>query len=184
VIEAILGYLAVFLVSGGERLINRKFDNALDRLGRRAADELAERGYGQELNELRRDPRDPSARRYLEEGLQDAMGQEPAFAASLARDAQYLDKRGGQRVVQYVVYGYGPDPFTSRVWWVMALAVVGGVLMFSGFGFFFYALYQSSQQTGPASTGLPPNAARGFALFFAGLVVLAASGIAHQFTRR
>lgn len=66
----------------------------------------------------------------------------------------------------------------------MALAVMAGVLMFSGFGLFFYALYQDSQQTGPASTGLPSNAARGFALFFAGLVVLAVSGIAHQFTKR
>lgn len=105
VIEAILGYLAVFLLRGGERLINRKFDDALDRLGRRAADELAGRGYGQELNELRKDPLDPSACRFVEEGLREAMGQEPAFAASLAWDAKYLDKRGGQRVIQYVVYG-------------------------------------------------------------------------------
>jgi hypothetical protein len=181
VIETIVGYLAVVLLSGGRRWIDRRFDEGLDALWRRAIVELRGSGYEHEVDEFSRDPRDPYARRSLEESLQEAMWQNPAFAASLEKDAQYLDRRGGQRVIRFVVDG---DPLTSRVWWVVALVVVAAVLMFSGFGLFFYALYQDSKQTGPASPGLPPNAARGFALFFAGLLVLALAGFAHQITKR
>jgi hypothetical protein len=179
VIEAVVGYLAVWLLKGGRRFVDRRFDEALEGLWERAVDGLRRSGHGHELREFRRRPLNAYTRDSLEISLQEAMSQNAALAASLERNVRYLDSRDGRRVIAAVEM----DPITSKVWWVVALVVLAAVLAFSGFGLFFYAIYQESQETGPSPPGIPPNAARGFGLFFAGLCVLALSGIAHALTK-
>jgi hypothetical protein len=175
----VVSYLAAWLLRGGRRWVDRRFDEALEGLWQRAIDGLRGRGYGREVREFRRRPLNDYTRESLELSLREVMSENVALAASLERNVRYLDSHHGRQFIAVVEN----DPSTSRVWWVRALVVLAAVLAFSGFGLFFYAIYQDSQQTGPSSTGIPPNAGRGFALFFAGLCVLALAGIAHMFTK-
>jgi hypothetical protein len=178
-VMVVVGYLGAKLLSRASARLDKAFDEALEGLWQRAEDELRRRGRRQDVRQFRKRPLDREVRRAVAYDLQEAMMEDPAFAASLALNVQYLDSRGGREFVAIVE----SDPFTSRVWWVMALAVLAAVLMLGGFGLIFYALFESANETGPSSPGFPPNAVRGFFLFFAGLCVLALSGIAHAITK-
>jgi hypothetical protein len=162
-----------------EALGRQKVDETLEALWKRAVGELKRRGRGHELKQFKRRPRNTYARRSLAESLREATSADPAFGASLEQDLRYLDSHRGQEFIIIV----DNDPLTSRVWWVKALVVLAALLMFGGFGIFFYALFQESNQARPSSPGFSPNARLGFALFFAGLCVLALSGLAHEATK-
>jgi hypothetical protein len=144
------------------------FDTALEALARRAFERLGPK----QVSALRMRPRDRRTREYAERRIEHAMWQEPALAAELESLVSYLDSRGGRRII--IEPEYPRNPF------VVLLLLLGIGLCLTGLGVFGYTfLMEDPSSAGPE---FDPSTKAGFAIFFAGFVVLALAGVAHGFT--
>lgn len=165
----VVGYLTTWLLRGAGRTLDNAFDKALEALARRAYERLEPK----QLSELRKRPRDRRTREYAEQRIEQAMWQEPAFAAELENLVSYLDSEGGRRIIIEPDYPRNPV--------VVLLLLLGIALCLAGLGLSGYTfLMQDPSSAGPE---LDPGTKAGFAVFFAGFVVLALAGVAHGFTR-
>jgi hypothetical protein len=177
VVDVVVGYLLASLLGAAKRKGDRVLDSALDNLVGRVQQRI---GYGP-TDTLWSKPRDPRTRADVQQQIQHAMWNDPAFALEVQRRVNELDRLGGRELIHYVDLTLKIKPEGPSRWWVALLVVLGIALCLAGLGLGAYTqLVESPNWTGK---GYPPGTVRAFALFFAGFVVLALAGVAHAMTR-
>jgi hypothetical protein len=185
VLETVTGYLLASLLGVAKRKGEYMLDKALDKLVGRVRQEL---GQGP-TERLRANPDDPDAQRDVQRQIRYAMQNDPAFAGEVRSLVSDLDGLGGQALIREVkVTGHvihTLEPPRAPRGWVGVMVVIGIALCLTGLGIgLLGSLWDNSQSTpsGPYSPdpGWDTYTKLSFTIFFAGFVLLAVAGIAHQ----
>ena len=198
----VVGYLTAAVIGAGKRWGDKKLDQLLDRLTGLVAGRMGR----QPLDQLRRDPKNPTVQRDLGLTLDGATRVDPTFAQQLAEVVAALDQRGGREMVNTVYadmnvqafdhgiavggnfnYFNAPDPsdISDAPAWVKVCIVLGSVLAVAGMFIFGYTLFTDMPDLGDPDFGeTPPGIPLAFGVFFAGFVVLGVASLGRALSKR
>jgi hypothetical protein len=205
-VEAVVGYLTVYLLRGAHRVANSAFDALVDRLARAVETRL---GSGA-LDDLARNPRDPITRNHIRRQVEAQAAVDSEFASALEAMVAELDRQGGQAVINEVyaehnvqVFGSGmaagrdlvyaptdvriPDPsdLSGAPGWVKLFLTAGFVTAVTGIGIFFYTLLTDMPDLNDPSFGETPRGIPiAFAVFFVGFGIAATGAIGRALSKQ
>ena len=199
-VEAVLGYLTVYLLRGAGRVADSVFDALVNRLVQTVEARL---GSGA-VDELSTNPRDPTTRDQIRRQVNAQMAVDPEFASTLKTLVDELDRQGGQDIINQVyarnnlqiinspgAWQAGrdinvtdinvPDPtdVSDAPGWVKLCLVAGPLIAISGLGIFFYTLFtgMNTNLEDPHFGETPSGIPIAFGVFFVGLVISAIGGL-------